>query len=184
MKQIKTLLIILICLPVMSNAQRLMDRNGTVYFFSEAPLENIEATNNQALAALDLSSGKVAVSMLMKGFHFEKSLMEEHFNENYVESDEYPKASFSGQLNGFDASALENITDSLQYSASGKMSIHGVTKDVETTVTFKSKDNKLFATTQFWIKVDDYDIEIPKMVISNIAEEVLVTAQFSFESSK
>ncbi|MEP4535209.1 MAG: YceI family protein [Cyclobacteriaceae bacterium] len=183
MKQIKTLLIILICLPAMSNAQRLMDRNGKVHFFSEAPLEDIEATNKQALAVLDLSNGKVAVSMLMKGFHFEKSLMEEHFNENYVESDKHPKASFSGQLEGFDASALDNITDSLQFPASGKMSIHGVTKDVETVVTFTPEGGKISVRTQFWVKVDDYDIDIPKMVISNIAEEVLVTAQFSFERS-
>ena len=98
----KMLVITLISLFVVtSKAQSqdvIVDKQGVAHFFSEAPLEDIEATNKKAIGAIDMKKGTVAVSMLIKNFHFDKSLMEEHFNENYLESEKYPKASFKGTI--------------------------------------------------------------------------------------
>ncbi|MBL3655831.1 YceI family protein [Fulvivirga sediminis] len=178
----KHIFLLLILLPFATQAQRLMDRHGKVKFFSEAPLENIEADNSQALAALDLSNGNVAVTMLMKSFHFDKSLMEEHFNENYIESDKFPKATYKGVLKNFKKENLNSIQDSLKLSSQGELSLHGKTNKVSPDVVFYKNGNKLMAKTQFVIKIDDYDVKVPKMMIQNIAEEVLVTAIFSFET--
>lgn len=157
---------------------RMIDRAGRVRFYSSAPLENIEAINDQALGVLDLRNHKVAVSILMKGFHFEKALMEEHFNENYVESDQYPKATFTGTL----SSPVDySKTGKVEVPVKGEMTIHGVTKLVETMVELDINEARIVAQTVFILAVADYGIKIPSMVISNIAEQVEVTAHFSFQ---
>lgn len=176
-----TIAVFLFVAPCWLFAQRLMDTESYIRFFSEAPLEDIEAINESALSALDLGSGRVAVSMKMKDFHFAKSLMEEHFNENYVESEKYPKATFSGTIDAFDASKFNNLTDSLVQMASGKLTIHGVTHEINVPVVFKRNGDKLIARTEFLVRVEDYDIEVPTMLIKNIAEEVLVTSVFRFD---
>lgn len=172
------IIITAIAAPMLSSAQRLMDTKAYIRFFSEAPLEDIEAINEKGLGALEISKGQVAVSMNMKDFHFEKSLMEEHFNENYIESEKYPKATFAGTIQDFDASALQNISDSLSLSVSGKMTIHGVSKDVVLPITFTQEGDELIAKTEFIIKIEEYDVEVPTLLIKNIAEEVLVTGIF------
>lgn len=177
MKRISLITLLLIT-SLMSYSQRLMDSKAYIRFFSEAPLEDIEAINEKGLGALDMSAGKVAVSMNMKDFHFEKSLMEEHFNENYIESDKYPKATFAGSIQNFDAKSFSNITDSLTQSVAGKLTIHGVTKDVVLPIVFKKEGDELIAKAEFIVKIEEYDVEVPTLLIKNIAEEVLVTTVF------
>src|SRR6476620_5169436 len=92
----KFFVLILLFISVVASAQQLMTRNGYIGFFSKTPLEDIRAESNQAIAALDLSKQSLAFAVLVKGFLFKKELMQEHFNENYIESDKYPKATFSG----------------------------------------------------------------------------------------
>tara|TARA_B100001245_G_C22872101_1_gene419389 strand:- start:101 stop:643 length:543 start_codon:yes stop_codon:yes gene_type:complete len=173
-----TILSLLVGITFIANAQRKMDNQAYARFFSEAPLEDIEAINEKALGVLDFSNGKVAVAMNMKDFHFEKSLMEEHFNENYIESDKYPKATFAGEIANFKASDYENIADSLTQSVKGKLTIHGVTKDVTLPITFKKEGDMLVAKSEFIVKIEEYDVEVPTLLIKNIAEEVLVTTIF------
>lgn len=163
-------------------AQRLIDRSGTVTFFSEAPMENIEARNNQVLGAIDLEKGVVAVSMLMKGFRFEKALMEEHFNENYVESDKFPKASFKGKLKEPDPSDFEK-NGSFTIAVSGDITIHGITKPLSAEVDFTISDKQVTAKTVFNITLADFDIDIPGAVVQNIAEEIEITASFQFQKN-
>lgn len=173
-------LIILLTFLVSWNSEaqdRLIDKAGKIRFFSEAPLEDIEATTNEALAALDMSSQQVAVSMWMKTFHFDKSLMEEHFNENYVESDKYPKATFTGTLM---QSVDYSKKGTIEVPVEGKMTIHGVTNPVKSIVKLEISDKVIKAETVFVIAVADYKVKIPSIVIENIAEEVEVTANFSF----
>lgn len=177
--------VILMCVTVSMlasaslSAQRLIDRSGMASFFSTAPLEDIEAKNNQALAAMDLQTGEVAVSMLMKGFRFEKALMEEHFNENYVESDKYPKATFKGKLLDYEPLIFRS-TDSFSYPVEGELTIHGVTRRLYTSVDFTVGAKEIRAAVNFVVEVEDFDIEIPMSVINNIAKEVEVTAVFNF----
>ena len=144
-------------------------------------MENIEAVNNEALGALELETGKVAVSMYMNKFQFEKSLMQEHFNENYIESDKYPKATFSGMLEGFDVQDLNGIADSVSYDVNGQLTIHGVTNPMETAVWISRKSDTARVWTTFIVDVASFDIDIPKIVVMNIVEKVEVTAIFTFE---
>lgn len=160
-------------------AQRLMDRSGSVTFFSEAPMENIEATNSQALAAIDLSKGTVAVSLLMKGFRFEKALMEEHFNENFVESDQFPKATFKGKLDADPGIFEKNGTYKLPVT--GDITIHGVTKPLSSEVEVTISEGAITAESIFYLTIADFDIRIPVTVIQNIAEQVEITSRFKFQ---
>lgn len=175
---VTTILSLLILGSTMAQ-NRLMDRKGTASFFSEAPLENIEATNTEVVGAMDLDKGTLAVSMLMKGFHFDNSLMEEHFNENYVESDQFPKANFQGKINNF--SNLDfSKNGTFEAEVEGTIEIHGVKQPLKTTVKFDNSAKGLVANTIFELKVADFDIEVPKLVIKNIAEVVDVNAVFNF----
>jgi len=178
----KKLVIIMVSLVMFSKGfsqDVLVDREGTAHFFSEAPLEDIEAINEKAIGALDLNKGTVAVSMLIKNFHFDKSLMEEHFNENYLESEKYPKASFKGTIRDFSKMDLSK-PGTYQGVAEGSLNIHGVTQPLSSSVEFKVAEDSIVATTTFQVKLEDHKIKIPKLVIKNIAEVVDVDATFNF----
>lgn len=147
-------------------------RDCHIKFFSSTPVEDIEADNYKVTTVLDESTGKVEFSALMKSFEFEKALMEEHFNENYVESKTYPKAVFKGEIKDFKQGSYGSKTDVL---AAGSMTIHGVTKEVEIPGTMEFKDGKYHLMSKFMVKPEDYDIEIPNTVRDNIAKEMEVT---------
>jgi polyisoprenoid-binding protein YceI len=160
---------------------RYLDRAGHASFFSEAPLENIEAYNDQALSILDISTGEVAVSMLMKSFRFAKALMQEHFNEKYVESDKYPKATFTGKITNM---GEIDFTKEGTYTGNvkGNITIHGETRPLETKVEFVVQNGKIEVSSTFPLRVKDFNIEIPKLVIRNIAEVIQVKLMFNLEA--
>ena len=166
-----------------SQAQRYFTREGEVKFFSEAPLENIKATNNKVLCIIDLEKGQVAVDMLIKSFEFPKKLMQEHFNENYMESDRYPKANYKGNFEV--PKRLQNMEEG-EYliPVIGQITIHGVKQKLDAPVNFIVKEGKVFTNFEFVIKVEDHKIKIPNLVVDNIAEEILVSASFQLESYK
>lgn len=161
---------------------RYIDRAGKASFFSEAPLENIEAHNEQVLSLLDVEKGEVAVSMLMKSFQFQKALMQEHFNEKYIESDKYPKATFKGKI--IDMSKLDIGKDgNYTVDVEGEITIHGETKPLKTKVDFVVKDKSISATSTFNLRVKDFKITIPTLVVKNIAEVVEVKISFNYKPS-
>jgi hypothetical protein len=157
----------------------LIDRDGTASFFSEAPLEDIEAINKEVLGAIDLEKGTIAVSMLIRGFHFDKSLMEEHFNENYLESEKYPKATFKGVISNFTELDFKTVGKFVA-EAKGEIEIHGVKKPLNTIVKFDVSPTKLSAITSFDIAIKEFNIDVPRLVVKNIAEVVEVKAMFDF----
>jgi polyisoprenoid-binding protein YceI len=155
-------------------------RNGTVTFFSKTPLENIEARNDKAQAAIQIATGEIAVKILIKGFVFENGLMQEHFNENYLESDKYPFATFKGKIN----QAIDFTKDgSHPVSATGKMNIHGVERDQTIAGKLDIVEGKLQLQADFAVALADYKIEIPTLVFQKIAEKIDVSARFTFEPS-
>ena len=158
----------------------LMDKKAVAHFYSDAPIEDIEATNEEAIGAIDLTKGTVAVSMLIRNFHFDKSLMEEHFNENYLESEKYPKALFKGKIQDFESLDFTQ-TGTFTAMAIGELEIHGVTRPIKSDVNFEITDNSIQAKTLFKVALEDHDIKIPKLVIKNIAEVVDVDVTFNFE---
>lgn len=164
-------------------AQKYFTRTGNIIFSSEAPMEKIEASNQKATSVLDASSGKMEFAVLIKAFQFEKALMQEHFNENYMESDKFPKALFKGAIANM--SKVDLATDgSYAVKVKGDLTIHGETKEVETDGTIVVKDGKISATSTFDIAVADYKIEIPKVVRDNIAKIVTIDVKIDYELFK
>ncbi|OEK00955.1 hypothetical protein BFP97_05275 [Roseivirga sp. 4D4] len=185
MKTIKTLFTLTLLLTAMAvqGQDRYLTRTGHIKFFSHAPLEDIEAHNNKVLSIVDLAKGQVAVDMLIKAFEFEKKLMQEHFNENYMESDKHPKSTFKGTFEVPDG--LKSMTEgSYEVDVTGDLTVHGVTKPLSTKATLAVAGGKLSGGLVFKVKVKDHDIKIPKVVVRNIADEVEVTATFDFEPYK
>lgn len=158
-------------------AQRYTSVSSRVHFFSDAPMEDIEAVNIDGRSAVDLEAGEVVFSIPIRSFTFEKSLMQEHFNENYMESDKYPNATFQGQLSGFDPS----VSNWQKATANGKMKIHGVEQSLRVEGSLRILDQKLEIQAKFPIALKDYNIKIPKVVFYNIAEVVDVTINFNYE---
>jgi polyisoprenoid-binding protein YceI len=170
------LAILLLLISTSSFAQKFISEKSKVIFFSEAVLENITATNAKASGIVDLSSQEFAFSIPIKDFQFEKSLMKEHFNEKYMESEKFPKGTFTGKMTGFNNSSTEPQT----VVAKGKLTIHGVTREVEITGTIrKIKSSSLSISAKFPIKLTDYNIKIPELLWQKVAEQVEVTAEFS-----
>ena len=172
--------LILLCLLISSaaEAQKYNSVKGSITFLSDAVIEDIAAENTAALAILDASSRQLAFSVPIIEFQFEKKLMQEHFNEKYMETEKYPKATFQGVLSDF---SVTN-TNSQTVTAKGKLTIHGVTKDVQipgTLLADKNGNVKLQST--FVVALKDYNIKIPKLLWENIAEEVNVKIDFTLQ---
>ena len=161
-------------------AQKYYTKNGSISFFSKTSLENIKADNNQVMSVLNAQTGEIQFSVLVKSFRFEKALMEEHFNENYLESEKYPKATFKGNIT--DMSRVSFATDGMYtVPVTGDMTMHGVTKKLSTTGTITIKGGKVSAVSKFYVKLADYNISIPNLVKDNIAESVEVTVSSNFD---
>ena len=155
------------------NAQKFYTKNAQIEFYSKAPLENIEAHNNTAACIIDQKTGQMQFSVLIKAFEFQKALMQEHFNENYMESDRFPKADFRGQIinnNEIDY----NKRGTYNARVKGKLTIHGITKDVEATGTLSIAD-QFEISSVFTVLLSDYNISIPALVKDKISNTVKVT---------
>lgn len=170
----------------MVQAQKYLTKNGHIKFYSEAPLENIEAHNNQVNSAYNAETGDLVFRVLMKSFEFEQALMQEHFNENYVYSDEYPNATFAGKVTNTEALDL-STPGTYDVNVAGDLTIKGITKAIEAPGTFTVKGNQLRGQSVFNINIADYEIKIPAAVVQNISEEIEITVDVDmqkFESNK
>jgi len=173
--------IILFALP--SFGQRFITKTGNISFFSDAPLEKIEAKNDQVNCALDTQSGFFVVQVLMRSFVFEKALMQEHFNEEYVESDRYPTAVFKGKVQNMQQI---NFSKPGTYPAVivGQMTIHGHTQQVKATGSFTISKDLINASAKFPIKLANYGISIPSIVAGKIADELEINTDFQLKPLK
>ena len=171
MKILSTVFVCLFFVSFANGQERFLTKKGMISFFSETPIENIEAQNNQVLSIVDATSGKMAIAILMKSFMFKKALMQEHFNENYVESDKYPKATFKGDIIDF-----ETITTfERSIAIKGNLTIHGKTKEITIKALTKKIDAVLEMTGDFFINLTDFDVKIPSIVKNNISEKIKVS---------
>lgn len=160
---------------------RVFTKSASISFFSKTAAENIEAHNKHAVTVLDKTTGEVEFSVLMKGFEFEKALMQEHFNENYVESDQFPKAVFKGKMN---EAATVLFTKDGQYKSTvtGKLSIHGVTKEITAPVVFTITAGVITASSQFTLTLSDYNIAVPSLVKDKISKSLTITVNSRYQS--
>lgn len=173
-------LIIIVSLKLLSQSKYLTNE-GYIWFFSSAPLENIEAHNKSVKAIIDMETGEIVVKVPINMFKFQKSLMEEHFNENYLESDKYPAGTFKGKFMDF-----QNIekTAGKRYKiyTRGDLEIHGITKKIKEKALLELIDKETIKVSGvFKVVLDDYNIKIPKIVIKNIAEIVDVNVDLTLK---
>jgi hypothetical protein len=183
MKKLSLLAMLIFTLNWHINAQKYFTKTGHISFYSDTPMEKIEGNNKSSNCVLDLSSGKMEFATLVKGFQFEKALMQEHFNENYMESTKYPKASFKGQIENYKPFDLSK-NDKIVGKVSGDLTIHGVTKKVTTDATFNITNGKIDAVSTFNILVADYGITIPSLVKDKIAKSVSINVSAKLEPLK
>lgn len=152
---------------------------GNIHFYSHTPVEDIEADNHKVKSAFDSKSGKLQFSVLIKDFQFEKALMQEHFNENYMESTKFPKATFNGTIDKIqDVEVGTNGTYSSPVS--GKLTIKDVTKDVSTTATFTVTNGVVNGKASFNLNPEDYNIEIPNVVSKKISRDIKVSIDVDY----
>ena len=178
MKQFTTI-IVFFFLFISANAQKYMTKNGFTGFYSHTPMEDIKADNNQVAGILDISTGDMVFQALIKSFHFDRALMEEHFNENYMESDKYPKSSFKGKITNLSAVNFSKpgIYD---VTVDGDLTIHGVTKQISTKGTIEVVAGGINASSKFNIVPEDYNIEIPGVVRDKIDKNMSVTVSMKY----
>lgn len=178
MKTILTLSALLFFLYVgEAGAQTLYGTSaGEVSFFSDTPLETIEAVNKKSGAIINTTSQEIAVQMKIADFVFPNKLMQEHFNENYMESEKYPTASFKGKIK-----EQVDLSKAGTYpvTAEGSLTIHGVTKPVTVKGTIISSGNDLKLDFKFQVKPEEYQIEVPSLVITKIAELIDVSGKMT-----
>ncbi len=157
--------------------------SSSISFHAGTPVEDIDANNSKALSFLNNATGEISISIPIKDFHFKRPLMQEHFNENYLESEKYPKAEFKGKINDVDkidfkSSAPQEIT------ITGILTIHGVSKETILKVIMQSSEHKIQGETKFTITLVDFKIDRPKILWQKIAEKVEVTANLTYEPYK
>jgi hypothetical protein len=173
MKYALLLALSLLLAPHSQGQGRYATRAGLISFFSSTIIEDIDARNTQVAAVLDLGTGRMAFTVPMKAFLFKRTLMQEHFNESYVESDKYPQATFTGQLASVPAGLTQGGPQAVQVE--GDLTIHGTKQHVRVPGTLELKNNQLLVHSKFIVAPADYNIEIPALVRNNIAKTVEVT---------
>ena len=162
------------------SGQKFMSERGFIKFYSHATIEDITARNEKATALFDAGTSSIAFVVPINKFEFAKSLMKEHFNEKYLESERYPKSTFQGRVIGYNP----ETTTEQSVTAQGKLTIHGVTHDVDIPGQIVRVDKGLSMTAKFMVELKDYKVEIPQLMWQNIAERVEVTLEFSFRPAE
>ncbi|MDP2174396.1 MAG: YceI family protein [Bacteroidota bacterium] len=178
MKKIFFALLLTICVLNL-NAQKYFTKTGNIQFLSKTPLEDITAENRKVVSVLDVATGALEFSLLMKGFDFPNQLMEDHFNESYAESSLFPKATFKGKI--VDLSKIDFKKDGT-YTADvlGNLTIKDVTKEIKTSVTFVIKNGTIVATSKIDIKPREFNFKIPATAENKIAQSVAVNIKMDY----
>lgn len=185
MKKIILIILGITTFSVSVNAQKYFTKSGKITFDATAPSspEQIEAVNRSATAVIDTKTGAIQFSVLVKGFSFERALMEEHFNENYLESNKFSKSEFKGTI--MNNSAVDYSKDgSYNVKVQGKLTIHGVTKDVITDGKLVIQGGKINASADFGVLLADYGVSIPGLVADKVAKTAKISVNCSLELFK
>lgn len=156
--------------------QRYFAEKPSITFFSDGLVEDITAENLKVTSIFDAVNGEIAYLMNIKDFQFVNKLMQTHFNEKYMETEKFPKSSFQGKVTGLNLSA----GGKQQVKATGKLTIHGVTRDVDIPGTIEVNGTKLIMKTKFMVRLEDYKIVVPQVVWDKIAQQVEVTVEIVY----
>ncbi len=179
MKKVILFIVLLTCSGL--HAQKFITKTGETHFkASVEAFEPVEAINKNTTAILNAVNGDVAALIFIRSFHFEIALMEEHFNENYMDSDKHPKATFKGSLSEFELDKL--LKQEQSYPLSGTLTIKGIERQIATTAILLKKDDMIEVKAQFEVKPEDFEIEIPKLVREKIAKSIIVTLKYELHA--
>lgn len=176
----KLLGILLILTQIGFAQEKIITKSGTIIFEASVPsFEEVKAKNESVSCVINTKTGEIASLALMKGFRFKIALMEEHFNENYVESDTYPKATFKGKIENFDFSKIDlNVKE---YNVKGTMEIHGKNKEISIIAKIKKTTNGLEFLSNFDLNADDFNIKIPSVVSKKVSKKVNVDLNYNLK---
>ncbi len=157
--------------------EKVLTKSGVTTFEASVPsFEEVKATNKLSGCVLNTKTGEIVGLLMMKGFKFKSALMEEHFNENYMESDKYPKGIFKGKIQSFN---LENLSSNSQdFTINGTMEIHGKSKEISIIAKISRKDNTISLSSNFNLNTDDFGIDLPVLVRSKVAKKVNVQIDY------
>lgn len=159
-------------------AQKYSTRTARISFDATAQgsPEDITAVNNEVASIVDAKSGDMVFQVPVKSFKFKRALMQEHFNENYMESDKYPKADFKGAIAN---AATVNFAKDGTYDAkvTGKLTIHGVTNEVSVPGTVVVKGSSITMKATFKAKLADYKINVPGVVADKVGKEASIVLE-------
>jgi hypothetical protein len=180
MRLVSTLVLGLTLVSAYSFSQAIyITDTSMVSFFSATPVENIEAFNTTSTSMLNVSKKEIVFRVPISGFKFQQALMEEHFNENYMESEKYPYATFKGKL----SDSLDLSKDTIySVTATGMMNVHGQDRAEAFSGFIVCKNGRAALTCDFAIALRNYNIKVPKVVFANIAEVIEVKTYFEFKA--
>jgi polyisoprenoid-binding protein YceI len=152
-------------------------KNAKINIYSSAPIEDIEANSSEGVSVYNAATGELAFSLPIRSLHFEKAMMEEHFNENYIESDKYPKATFKGKVNEH-----PDLTKDGTYpvTVTGDFQVHGVTQNRTVKGEVKVNKGTVSMSSEFMVKCADHHIDIPRIVFHNIAESIRIRVSATY----
>jgi DNA-directed RNA polymerase beta' subunit len=170
-------LCLLCAFSINAQSTKWISKDGYIHFFSDAPMEDIEASTKSAVSILNTEANSLLAQMKISTFQFENKLMQEHFNENYLESDKFPKAILKGSLTEINFDSLTEVDTLVKFK--GAIKIHGIEKEYEFPITLsKTKNGKIKGTAKFEVKLVDHNIKVPEVVFLKIAEVILVDVKF------
>ncbi len=173
----------LLSLSGMAQKKVYSTKTGTAFFDAGTGVEDISGTNKATVSAFDAISGQIQFSIMVKGFEFWSQLMQDHFNENYMESDKYPKSTFTGKITNIDKVNFDK-DGSYPVVVKGTLEIHGVKKEVETKGTFKVAGESVNATSEFIVVMDDYKIAIPGVVKDKLSKTAKIKINCTYSPLK
>lgn len=174
----KMLLLLLLTGTVVLGQDKMTTKTGRITFEASVPsFEEVKATSETVTCVLNAKTGEIASQAQMKSFRFKTALMEEHFNENYIESDKHPKATFRGKINEFNVNDLTASAKS--YTIQGKLEMHGKTKDVSMPAKIRKTDAGIEIVSDFVLNTDDFGIQIPSVVKNKVSKKVDVKSSFT-----
>jgi len=167
-------------LSAVAAQENYITREGFIKFYSHTPVEDITADNHAVGCILNTGTGEVVITLRMTDFEFDKQLMQRHFNDKFVESDKYPKATFRGFVS--DNDKVNYKTPGIyRVSVEGDMTIHGVTRSIKHPGTIRVGNDRIIAESEFYLDPRNYDISIPKLLRNKIAEEMQITVELALE---
>lgn len=169
---------LLLC-SIIANSQKYFTKTGAINFEASTDLEDVSAINKSVASVVDAASGKLVFAVLIKGFEFRKALMQEHFNENYMESSKYPKAEFKGSITP-QSSVNFQKPGSYPATVTGTMEIHGVQKEITTSGTIEVTSQGVQVLSKFTININDYKISIPGIVKEKISPVAKITVRCNY----